>query len=86
MINSSLFGQVSESGVSDDYDLGELPALGHFRKGALALYFGDLRQRDKVAEWVEDTTREKKKKVEEAKKRNNSTSSRKTKKAAAKKK
>ena len=53
------FVKVSEHGVTDEYDLaGELPVLGHFKGGALAVYFGDLRQRDKVAEWVEETTGE----------------------------
>ncbi len=44
--------------MAEEYDLGDLPALGHFRLGALGLYSGDLRQRDRIAEWVEEATKE----------------------------
>ncbi len=43
--------------MAEEYDLDELPALGHFDMGALTLYFGDLRRRDRVADWVDETAR-----------------------------
>lgn len=59
------FVKVSEPGVAEDYDLSpsELPALAHFDGSSSSLpnlYHGDLRQRERVSGWVDETTSERK--------------------------
>ncbi len=44
----------------DEWGVEWLPALGAFKgDGKLTLFFGDLRQRDQIAHWMEDMTKKK---------------------------
>jgi len=42
-----------DDGIDDDYELESLPSLVHFRKGEATVYYGDLKQDDEIALWID---------------------------------
>ena len=42
-----------DDGIDDDYELESLPSLVHFRKGEPTVYYGDLKQDDEIALWID---------------------------------
>ena len=45
--------KICDDGIDDDYELESLPSLVHFKKGEPTVYYGDLKQDDEIAEWID---------------------------------
>ena len=45
--------KICDDGIDDDYELESLPSLVHFKKGQPSVYYGDLKQDDEIAEWID---------------------------------
>ena len=45
--------KICDDGIDEDYELESLPSLVHFRKGEPTVYYGDLKQDDEIAEWID---------------------------------
>ena len=45
--------KICDDGIDDDYELEALPSLVHFRKGEPTVYYGDLKQDDEIAAWID---------------------------------
>jgi hypothetical protein len=56
------FVKIGKSGIGDDYGLEDLPALVYYRPGGEQVFFGDLRQKEKIASWIDSVRRVKRKK------------------------
>ena len=45
--------KICDDGIDEDYELESLPVLVHFLKGKPTIYYGDLKQDDEIAEWID---------------------------------
>ena len=45
--------KICDDGIDEDYELESLPSLVHFLKGKPTVYYGDLKQDDEIAEWID---------------------------------
>jgi len=54
--------KICDDGIDDDYELESLPSLVHFKKGEPTVYYGDLKQDDEIAEWIDAQCQSKTKK------------------------
>ena len=45
--------KICDDGIDDDYELESLPSLVHFLKGKPTVYYGDLKQDDEIALWID---------------------------------
>ncbi len=45
--------KICDDGIDEDYELESLPSLVHFRKGEPTVYYGDLKQDDEIAAWID---------------------------------
>ena len=53
--------KICDDGIDDDYGLESLPSLVHFKKGRRTIYYGDLKQDDEIAQWIDAQSRASKK-------------------------
>jgi hypothetical protein len=45
--------KICDDGIDAFYDLESLPSLVHFKKGKPTIYYGDLKQDDEIAQWID---------------------------------